>query len=188
MTILLIDNYDSFTYNLKHYLEQFDVEVIVKRNDELLIEECGEYDAIVLSPGPGLPQNAGIMMEVLKHWGKCRKILDICLGHQAIGLTYGAKLKNLENVLHGVARLTIRTRSDVKVFDKIPKKFLCARYHSWVVDTENFPSELEVLAIDEQANIMAIRHKEYNVYGLQYHPESILTEYGLTFIENWVKL
>lgn len=188
MNILLIDNYDSFTFNLKHYLEQFDVEVVVKRNDEILIEECGEFDAIVLSPGPGLPQEAGMTMDVLKYWGKTMKILGICLGHQAIGLAYGAKLKNLEDVLHGVARLTIRTSSDAKVFDKIPEKFLCARYHSWVIDSENFPSELEILARDEQANIMAIRHKEFNVYGLQYHPESILTEYGLKFIENWVKL
>lgn len=186
MAILIIDNYDSFTFNLKHYVEQFDSEVIVRRNDEISLEEVGIFEKIILSPGPGLPENAGITLEVLKKYSSTKKILGVCLGHQAIAVAFGGKLKNLDEVLHGIARKTCVLKQEEKLFQNIPEHFMCGRYHSWVIDKEGLPDEIEVIAEDEQEEIMAIKHRNFNVYGVQFHPESILSEFGLELIKNWV--
>jgi anthranilate synthase component 2 len=187
MSILIIDNYDSFTYNLKHYVEQFDENVVVKRNNEISLEEVNSFESIILSPGPGLPQEAGITLEVIKKFGNSKKILGVCLGHQAIAVAFGGKLKNMDEVLHGVSKETKVRKMNCKIFQDIPNKFMCGRYHSWVVDAQYFPQDLEITAIDEVGNIMALQHKFYKINGVQFHPESILSEYGLQIIENWVK-
>lgn len=188
MKLAVIDNYDSFTYNLVHYIEPYVSIVDVFRNDEITIAELQKYDAIVISPGPGLPAEAGISLEVVKNFYKTKKILGICLGHQAIALTFGAKLRNLNQVQHGVSRPTILDKNPDNIFNNLPSEFLCGRYHSWVISEENFPKELRVTARDNENNIMAIRHKKYDVHGFQFHPESILTEYGHDMIKNWLNL
>ncbi len=186
MKILVFDNYDSFTYNLVHYLEQVsDAQVEVFRNDKIALEDIAVYDKILLSPGPGIPSEAGILMELIRKYAPLKSILGVCLGQQAIGEVFGGKLVNLERVFHGVATDMKITGDDV-LFNGIPKMFKAGRYHSWVVDKENFPDALEITAEDETGLIMALRHKEYDVRGVQFHPESILTEHGLKLIENWV--
>ncbi len=185
MKTLILDNYDSFTYNLVHYAEQFSDEIDVFRNDEISLDAVGKYDTIILSPGPGLPNDAGIMPELIKHYSPTKKILGVCLGHQAIAEAFGGKLVNMPQVLHGVARKTIITDRTEKLFDGLPTEFNCGRYHSWAVEKRSLPDCFQLTAIDENDFVMAFRHKTYDVRGVQFHPESILTEHGLEIIRNF---
>ena len=185
MRILILDNYDSFTFNLVHYVEQFCDDVTVKRNDEITLEEVEAFDAIVLSPGPGLPKDAGIMPELIKRYAPEKKILGVCLGHQAIGEAFGASLKNLNRVHHGVAIPVNITKED-SLFAGIPKRIETGRYHSWVIDSETVPSEMLVTASDDEGEVMAMHHRTFDVCGVQFHPESLLTPQGLKIIGNWV--
>lgn len=184
--ILVIDNYDSFVYNLVHYLEELDCEVIVKRNNQIGLEEVNEFQKILLSPGPGIPAEAGIMNEIIEKYAATKSIFGVCLGQQAIGEVFGGKLDNLNEVYHGVSTFTIRTLDDEKIYHDVPKYFEVGRYHSWVVSNDEFPKELEITAVDENGQIMSLRHKTYDVRGVQFHPESILTPQGKKIIENWV--
>jgi anthranilate synthase component 2 len=186
MKLLLLDNYDSFTYNLVHLIEKVsDIEIEVFRNDEISIDEIEKYDKILLSPGPGLPKDAGIMPELLKRYSSTKSILGVCLGLQAIGESFGANLMNLDTVFHGLATPITVNVEDI-IFNNCPKTFTVGRYHSWVVDTHFFPEDLQITATDENGNIMALKHKIYDVRGVQFHPESILSEYGEILIENWL--
>lgn len=186
MKLLILDNYDSFTYNLVHLVEKCsDIELEVHRNDKISIEQVAQFDKILLSPGPGLPKDAGILKRVISTYGSSKSILGVCLGQQAIAEVYGAKLRNLEQVYHGVASPIQVINSD-SLFANCPASFEVGRYHSWVVDPETIPNELEVTAIDDQQNIMALRHKTYDVKAVQFHPESILSEYGEMIIRNWL--
>jgi anthranilate synthase component 2 len=186
MKILILDNYDSFTYNLVHYLEQFCDDLTVQRNDEIKLDEVDAYDAIVLSPGPGLPKNAGILPELIRQYSATKKILGVCLGHQAIGEAFGAKLKNLNQVHHGVAIPVSISKANEPLWDGIPSKIDTGRYHSWVIDKETITSGLTITATDNDGEVMAIRHRTFDVCGVQFHPESLLTPYGLKIVENWV--
>ena len=186
--ILLLDNYDSFTYNLSHYVNYFDnTSVDVFRNDQISLSAIEKYDAIILSPGPGLPNNAGIQMQLLNSYYNKKKILGVCLGLQAIVEYFGGRLVNLDKVLHGVK---YETRVVIKgnLFEKIPGVFMSGRYHSWVADKSHFPDSLQITATDSQGEVMALQHKTLPVYGVQFHPESVLTEYGLEIIGNWIRL
>ncbi|HXS37452.1 MAG TPA: aminodeoxychorismate/anthranilate synthase component II [Flavipsychrobacter sp.] len=186
MRILIIDNYDSFTYNLVQLIRQTTgKEPIVKRNDQITIQEVAAYDKILLSPGPGIPSEAGLLLEIIKNYAHSKSILGICLGHQAIGEAFGAKLIILKNVFHGVAT-RIKLAMDDSLFSGLPQYIEAGRYHSWVVSNSNFPSVLKKIAEDDQGNIMAVRHKVYDVTGVQFHPESILTPSGKTIISNWL--
>jgi anthranilate synthase component 2 len=187
MKLLVLDNYDSFTYNLVHLIEKVsEIPFDVIRNDKISIDAVKAYDKILLSPGPGLPKDAGIMPELIKQYGSSKSILGVCLGLQAIGEAYGGSLKNLETVFHGLAT-PINIISEDIIFDACPKTFTVGRYHSWVINTNNLPQELQVIATDEQGNIMALKHRTQDVRGVQFHPESILSEYGETMIHNWLK-
>jgi len=183
--VLVIDNYDSFTYNLVHYMEDFDFDVTVVRNDEFSMDFVENFDKILISPGPGIPDEAGQTKELIKRFYSKKSIMGVCLGHQAIGEVFGGKLKNLDNVFHGVAT-EIEIISEDKLFNGIPKKIKVGRYHSWVVEKLN--KNLEVLAHDVDGNIMALRHKDHKVWGVQFHPESILTEFGKDILKNWLEL
>lgn len=186
MKILVFDNYDSFTYNLVHYLEKAsNVKVEVFRNDKIRLKEINSYDKILLSPGPGLPREAGILSDVIKEYSSSKSILGVCLGHQAIGEVFGGVLKNLDSVYHGVATEMKVVRNDI-LFKGVPEKFKAGRYHSWVIDEKKFPGELEITVKDENGFVMGLCHKKFDVRGVQFHPESILTEHGLKMIENWV--
>jgi len=186
--IVVIDNYDSFTYNLVQYIEEgAGFPVTVFRNDTVAIGELEAYDVFFLSPGPGLPGESGILKEIVKHYGPKKKMMGVCLGHQAIGEVYGAKLINLERVYHGVNTPMWMTRKDIFLFKGLPEPFLAGRYHSWVLQEDDFPSGLEILARDEENRIMALRHREFDLYGVQFHPESILTPDGRTIIKNFLK-
>jgi anthranilate synthase component 2 len=187
MKILVIDNYDSFTYNLVHYIEKITGNrPDVYRNNEISVEEVGRYDRIVLSPGPGIPVEAGIILEVIRKYGSTRSILGICLGHQAIGEVFGGKLINLDKVYHGVSsKIQVLTPND-PLYAGIPNEFSVGRYHSWVVAKESLPDCFTINSIDEHGLIMGISHKQYNVKGVQYHPESVLTEHGMRIMENWI--
>ncbi|MEP2508644.1 MAG: aminodeoxychorismate/anthranilate synthase component II [Reichenbachiella sp.] len=186
MKTLVLDNYDSFTYNLVHILRELgcDENMEVFRNDEISLEDVGKYDRILLSPGPGLPDESGILLDVIKTYAKDKSILGVCLGHQAIGEVFGAKLYNMPTVLHGIAT-SVKIESPDVLFEGIPEKFKVCRYHSWAIDPKN-SGELKITATDENGEIMAVAHKEYAVRGVQYHPESILTEHGIKLIENWI--
>jgi anthranilate synthase component 2 len=187
MKILLLDNYDSFTWNLFHYLERvFDGEIDVKQNDEITVEDAGVYDRIILSPGPGLPDEAGITKEIIRRYSSSKPILGVCLGHQAIAEVFGAKLKNLDTVKHGIASRLVVTDKGEKIFSGIEGEVSIGHYHSWVVSKDNFPNELKITAEDEKGNIMAMRHSNYNVKGVQFHPESVLTSQGVTMLRNWI--
>jgi anthranilate synthase component II len=187
MKILVLDNYDSFTYNLVHYLEKLsEAEVDVRRNDEISIAEVASYDKILLSPGPGIPQEAGILTELIRTYAGKKSIFGVCLGQQAIGEVFGASLLNLPEVFHGVAT-PVKIILDDLLFRDIPRSFNAGRYHSWVVDPAGLPEELEVTAVDGNGNIMALRHRSMDVRGVQFHPESILTDHGLKIMENWLK-
>lgn len=186
MKILVIDNYDSFTYNLVQYIRELTShEVDVQRNDALTVEEVDGYDAIVLSPGPGLPQDAGIMPEVIRRYQGRKPILGVCLGHQAIGEAFGGKLQNLAQVYHGVSTPIHQQSADL-VLDGLPATFEAGRYHSWVVDKETMPAELMCLATDDQGEIMALRHRDKPIWGVQFHPESILTPLGKRILANFL--
>jgi anthranilate synthase component 2 len=187
MKVLIIDNYDSFTYNLVQYFQKIDgLELSVYRNDEISIDAVGAFDAIVLSPGPGLPKDAGIMPDILKRYTPVKPILGICLGEQAIAECFGGELFNLERVYHGVETSVHIVEEKEPMFSGLENSFVAGRYHSWAVSKNNFPDELVITAEDEKGVIMAIRHKEYEVAGLQFHPESIMTVQGMQMIENWV--
>ncbi len=185
MKIAVIDNYDSFTYNLVHYLEELDVEVSVFKNDSFALQDLSKFDKILLSPGPGIPDEAGLLKAVIKEYAPHKSILGVCLGLQAIGEVFGAKLINLDQVYHGVTSSTTIVLDD-PIYRDIPKEIEVGRYHSWVVSSQNIPEDLIVTAVDEQGEIMSMKHAIYDVRGVQFHPESILTPYGKKMIENWV--
>ncbi|MBB1194468.1 aminodeoxychorismate/anthranilate synthase component II [Flavobacterium sp. SOK18b] len=184
--VLVIDNYDSFTYNLVHYLEDLDCEVTVYRNDQFDIDEISVFDKILLSPGPGIPDEAGLLKEVIRKYGPTKSIFGVCLGQQAIGEVYGGTLSNLDKVYHGVASMVETTVTDELLFEGLGNSFEVGRYHSWVVDT-NLPDVLEITSLDENGQIMSLRHKTYDVRGVQFHPESVLTPNGKRILENWIK-
>lgn len=185
--LLILDNYDSFTYNLVHLVEKVsDIPFDVVRNDKMTIEDVDKYSKILLSPGPGLPADAGIMPQLIKRYYKTKSILGVCLGMQAIGEAFGSELKNLESVFHGVAT-PVNILSDHLVFKNCPKRFNVGRYHSWVVDTKNLSPDLLITSMDDENNIMALRHKNYDVGGVQFHPESILSEYGEEMLKSWLQ-
>lgn len=187
MKILMLDNYDSFTYNLVQYLEEIiEGKIDVFRNDQITLEEIGAYDTIILSPGPGVPKDAGILMEVIKEYATTKNIFGVCLGMQAIGESFGGELANLEKVYHGVQTLIIKTEDEEPIFKDVPTAFEAGRYHSWVVKKENLPDCLEVTAIDKKGIVMAMSHKELNVRGVQFHPESIMTPDGKTMLRNFI--
>lgn len=186
MKLLIFDNYDSFTYNIVHAVRELGIEPYVCRNDCITLDEVGEYDKIIISPGPGIPSEAGILPELLKRYAAEKPILGVCLGEQAIGECFGAKLENLSRVYHGI-RSEISIIKPDYIFDGLPERIEVGRYHSWVVSREDFPDSLEVTAVSDDGNIMALRHKIYDVRGVQFHPESILTPYGMTIISNWIK-
>jgi anthranilate synthase component 2 len=188
MKVAVLDNYDSFTYNLVHAIEKILKQKIdVIRNDQHPVEYFEKYDKIVLSPGPGVPDEAGILKPLIKHWAPTKSILGVCLGQQAIGEVFGGTLTNLDKVYHGVATTIIQTINDEAIFKNIPEIFEAGRYHSWIVNRDGFPDCLEITAIDKQGQIMALRHKNFNVRGVQFHPESVLTPLGETMIENWLR-
>ena len=184
--IALIDNYDSFTYNLVHLVEKVSNETVdVFLNDQVTLTELDKYDNIILSPGPGLPKDAGIMHQFLERFASKKNILGVCLGMQAIGECFNSPLKNLNTVMHGIATPITHFKNDF-LFKDIPATFKGGRYHSWVVDRTKIDPVLQILAVDEQQDIMAIKHIDHNIRGVQFHPESILSEYGETLIKNWI--
>lgn len=184
--ILVIDNYDSFTYNLVHYLEDLDCEVTVWRNDVFNLDDVAAFSKILLSPGPGIPDEAGLLKPVIETYGKTKSILGVCLGQQAIGEVYGGRISNLNTVYHGVATKVNVTVDDEQLFKGLDKTFEVGRYHSWVVDTD-LPDVLEATSFDENGQIMSLRHKVYDVRGVQYHPESVLTPNGKQILKNWIE-
>ena len=187
MKIVIIDNYDSFTYNLSHLVKELGAEVTVVRNDQFRLEELEQYSKIILSPGPGIPSEAGLLLDVIRTYAGRKPILGVCLGHQAIGEVFGAKLENLSDVFHGVAT-PCHIIADDPIFSGIPRDITIGRYHSWVVSREDFPDCLEITAVSEQGQIMALRHRELNVRGIQFHPESILTPDGKKMLQNFLFL
>ena len=184
--ILVIDNYDSFTYNLVHYLEDLDCEVTVYRNDEFDIDEISHFDKILLSPGPGIPDEAGLLKAVIAKYAPTKSILGVCLGQQAIGEVFGGTLSNLNKVYHGVATMVKTSVDDELLFEGLGNEFEVGRYHSWVVDA-NLPDVLEATSFDENGQVMSLRHKTFDVRGVQFHPESVLTPNGKKILENWLK-
>lgn len=182
--IFVIDNYDSFTYNLVHYLEELGCEVTVKRNDQFELDELENYPLLLLSPGPGIPDESGLLKAAIERYAPSKKILGVCLGQQAIGEVFGGKLINLDKVYHGIATPVNVTQEDV-LFKDLPKNFEVGRYHSWVVQTP-LPNELEATSVDDEGQLMSLRHKTYDVRAVQYHPESVLTPYGKKILENWI--
>lgn len=183
--VVVIDNYDSFTYNLVHYLEALDAEVTVLRNDEFDLEELEEFDKIILSPGPGIPDEAGLLKDVIRKYAATKSILGVCLGLQAIGEVFGGQLINLNQVFHGVSTKIHVVVSDQNLFKNLPQEFEVGRYHSWIVQSP-LPDSLEITAVDENGHIMALRHKTYDVQAVQFHPESVLTPNGKQMLENWL--
>ncbi|MGB5982502.1 MAG: aminodeoxychorismate/anthranilate synthase component II [Nonlabens sp.] len=184
--ILVIDNYDSFTYNLVHYLEDLNVEVMVKRNDSFELEEGLDYDAVLLSPGPGIPSEAGKLLPMIHFLAGKKPMLGICLGHQAITEVYGGKIINIDKVYHGVA--TEMTHNNDPLFKNVDVKFEAGRYHSWVSEPESFPEILEIIATDENKQIMALKHRNLPIYGIQFHPESVMTPQGKQMLQNFLDL
>lgn len=184
--ILVIDNYDSFTYNLVHYLEDLNCEVTVYRNDEFDIDEIASFDKILLSPGPGIPDEAGLLKEVIRKYAPTKSILGVCLGQQAIGEVFGGTLSNLDKVYHGVATNVKKAVTDESLFEGLEDEFEVGRYHSWVVNAD-LPEVLEATSFEEHGQVMSLRHKTYDVRGVQFHPESVLTPNGKRILENWIK-
>lgn len=184
--VLVIDNYDSFTYNLVHYLEDLDCDVTVMRNDKLTLDDVKPFDKILLSPGPGIPDEAGLLKAIIKTYAPSKSILGVCLGQQAIGEVFGGSITNLDNVYHGVATKVTLAVDDEPIFKGLNKTIEVGRYHSWVVDP-NLPESLEATSFDENGQVMSLRHKTYDVKGVQYHPESVLTPQGKQILENWIK-
>ena len=186
MKTVIIDNYDSFTYNLAHLVKELGAEVDVLRNDKFELEELEKYDKIILSPGPGIPEEAGLLLEVIRTYAGRKPILGVCLGEQAIGQAFGGKLTNLSEVFHGI-QPNVKTKNKDYIFSGLPTEIPVGRYHSWVVDTEGFPEELVITAISSEGQIMALKHREYDVHGIQFHPESVLTPDGKQIVGNWLK-
>ena len=187
MKIVIIDNYDSFTYNLSHLIKELGAEVDVVRNDQFELADLEQYSKIVLSPGPGIPSEAGLLLDVIKTYAGRKPILGVCLGHQAIGEVFGGKLENLSDVFHGVAT-PCHIVADDPIFSGIERDITIGRYHSWVVSKEGLPDSLEVAAVSDEGQIMALRHRELNVRGIQFHPESVLTPDGKKMLQNWLFL
>lgn len=186
MKTVIIDNYDSFTYNLAHLVKELGTEVDVLRNDKFELEELEKYDKIILSPGPGIPEEAGLLLEVIRTYAGRKPILGVCLGEQAIGQAFGGKLTNLSEVFHGI-QTNVRIKNKDYIFSGLPTEIPVGRYHSWVVDTEGFPEELVITAISSEGQIMALKHREYDIHGIQFHPESVLTPDGKQIVGNWLK-
>lgn len=201
MKILVFDNYDSFTYNLVHLVKKVmpEAEVDVYRNDEIALEKVAAYDKIILSPGPGIPSEAGMLLPLIKEYAASKSILGVCLGHQAIGKAFGGELINLSTVYHGVATNIFQRQlentednnsklkiQNSKLFEGLPGNFLVGRYHSWVINNDSFPDVLEVTAVDDNGYIMALQHKQYDIQGVQFHPESVLTPNGEAIMKNWL--
>jgi anthranilate synthase component II len=187
LKILVIDNYDSFTYNLVHAIKKISgLEVDVFRNDEIKLEDIDRYDKIVLSPGPGLPEEAGLLLDIIKTYAPTKSILGVCLGHQAIGEAFGGKLHNMNRVIHGMATPVTLTSVRSNLFNGLPETFDAGRYHSWIVQKENLPDCFEITSCDDDGRIMSMKHREFNVEGVQFHPESVLTPMGEKIIENWL--
>lgn len=188
MKLLVLDNYDSFTFNLVQIIRQITGHPVdVFRNDKIDLEAVGAYDKILLSPGPGLPSESGILQDLIRHYGPSKSILGVCLGEQAIGEVYGAQLENLTHVYHGVATSCKLTDTQSPLFKGIPDEFTTGRYHSWVVGQKGFPTDqLEITAVDEHGYIMGLQHKKYDVQGVQFHPESVLTPEGEKMMRNWL--
>ncbi len=186
--LLILDNYDSFTYNLVHAVKELglsDIEVV--RNDKITLDEIEQFERIILSPGPGVPSEAGLLLAIIKRYAPSKPILGICLGHQAIGESFGARLVNLKEVHHGV-QSKIKLLDDPQLFRGLGDTLEVGRYHSWVISPENLPDCIEITALSEEGEIMALKHKEYNVRGLQFHPESILTPQGKEILNNWLTM
>lgn len=186
MKIVIIDNYDSFTYNLSHLLKELGAEVEVVRNDKFELKDLEQYDKIVLSPGPGIPSEAGLLLDVIRTYAGRKPILGVCLGHQAIGEVFGASLENLKEVYHGVQTEGTQLGNDY-IFDGLPERVMMGRYHSWVVAKDSVPESLEVTAMSDDGEIMAMRHRQYDIHGIQFHPESVLTPEGKTIVWNFLK-
>lgn len=185
--ILIIDNYDSFTYNLVHLVNEIGMECEVWRNDQFKLEDVASFDKIILSPGPGIPSEAGLLLDVIEKYAAEKSIFGVCLGQQAIAEAFGGKLHNLSRPMHGIATPVRVTDKEEQLFNGLPEEINVGRYHSWVVNKDNLPEELLVTAVDEQDNsIMALRHKTYDVRGVQFHPESVLTQYGKEMMKNWL--
>ncbi|MDV7695289.1 aminodeoxychorismate/anthranilate synthase component II [Chryseobacterium soli] len=185
--VLVFDNYDSFTYNLVQIIERIlNQKVDVVRNDKITLEEVDQYDKIILSPGPGIPEEAGILLDLIKKYAPTKSILGVCLGQQAIAEAFGGSLINLSEIFHGVATSTELVKDDTKLFSNLSSGFEAGRYHSWAVNREDFPAELEITAVDKDGMIMALQHKTYDVHGVQFHPESILTPEGEVIIRNFL--
>ena len=187
MKIVIIDNYDSFTYNLSHLVKELGADVTVFRNDKFLLNEIEQYDKIILSPGPGIPSAAGLLLDVIRTYRGRKPMLGVCLGHQAIGEVFGARLTNLSTVYHGVATEGTQYGND-PIFRGMPKRIIMGRYHSWVVDSTSLPECLEVTAMSDDGYIMALRHRHYDIHGIQFHPESVLTPEGRQIVRNWLEL
>ena len=186
MKIVIIDNYDSFTYNLSHLLKELGAEIDVVRNDKFELKDLEQYDKIVLSPGPGIPSEAGLLLDVIRTYAGRKPILGVCLGHQAIGEVFGASLENLKEVYHGVQTEGTQLGNDY-IFDGLPERVMMGRYHSWVVAKDSVPECLEVTAMSDDGEIMAMRHRQYDIHGIQFHPESVLTPEGKTIVGNFLK-
>lgn len=186
MKIVIIDNYDSFTYNLSHLLKELGAEVEVVRNDKFELKDLEQYDKIVLSPGPGIPSEAGLLLDVIRTYAGRKPLLGVCLGHQAIGEVFGASLENLKEVYHGVQTEGTQLGNDY-IFDGLPERVMMGRYHSWVVAKDSVPESLEVTAMSDDGEIMAMRHRQYDIHGIQFHPESVLTPEGKTIVGNFLK-
>ena len=185
--ILVLDNYDSFTYNLVYLLRELGQTVEVHRNDKIALDAVGGYDKILLSPGPGIPEEAGILLDVIREYAPTKSILGVCLGHQAIGEAFGAKLLNMGDVLHGVTTKCLVTDPDERLFRGLPTTLEVCRYHSWTVVPETMPAELKITAVDEDGFVMAEAHTRYDVRGVQFHPEAYLTEHGKEMLVNWLR-
>lgn len=187
MRIVIIDNYDSFTYNLSHLVKELGADVTVYRNDKFELGRLEAFDKIILSPGPGIPSEAGLLLDVIKTYAGKKPILGVCLGHQAIGEVFGGKLTNLTDVYHGVQTEGTQLGND-PIFAGLPERIAMGRYHSWVIDRDGFPDVLEITATADDGQIMALRHKEYDIHGIQFHPESVLTPNGRDIIGNWLRM
>lgn len=187
MKTVIIDNYDSFTYNLSHLVKELGADVTVLRNDRFTLGELERFDKIILSPGPGIPSEAGLLLDVIRTYAGRKPMLGVCLGHQAIGEVFGARLENLSDVFHGVATEGTQFGTD-PIFSGLPRRITMGRYHSWVVSKAELPSCLEITAESDEGQIMALRHREHDIHGIQFHPESVLTTDGRTIVGNWLKM
>ncbi len=188
MKILVLDNYDSFTYNLVYILRELHDDVEVHRNDKIALEDVAQYDKILLSPGPGIPSEAGIMQDLIRTYAPTKSIMGVCLGHQGIGEVFGATLINMPDVLHGISDKAIITDPSEPLFKGLPPSFQVGRYHSWTVIGDTVPDTMTITAVDEKGEVMALRHNTHDVRGVQFHPESVLTEHGKEMLQNWLSI